>query len=113
MSRQLFITKRHVNPADEKTLQRLINSRADAPRAPPEVRDASGSLTWLHSGAVRLLTEHWIWDDASYPPRSVQGFYKKAELELLIFRRESRRRLGAGEPGGECLPKCTCPSPRP
>ena len=26
--------------------------------------------------------EHWIWDDANYPPRAVQGFYKKAELEL-------------------------------
>ncbi len=26
--------------------------------------------------------EHWLWDDANYPPRAVQGFYKKAELEL-------------------------------
>ena len=33
--------------------------------------------------------EHWLWDDASYPPRPVQGFYKKAELELLIQRRRS------------------------
>lgn len=39
--------------------------------------------------------DHWIWDDASYPPRTVQGFYKKAELELLIQRRASRRALGA------------------
>ena len=31
--------------------------------------------------------EHWIWDDTNYPPRPVQGFYKKAELELLIQRR--------------------------
>ncbi|MBS0182660.1 MAG: DEAD/DEAH box helicase family protein [Nitrospira sp.] len=38
--------------------------------------------------------EHWIWDDARYPPRQVQGFYKKAELELLIQRRETRRLLG-------------------
>ncbi|BFU93207.1 MAG: restriction endonuclease subunit R [Nitrospira sp.] len=38
--------------------------------------------------------EHWIWDDARYPPRRVQGFYKKAELELLIQRRETRRLLG-------------------
>ncbi|WP_339747746.1 DEAD/DEAH box helicase family protein [uncultured Rubinisphaera sp.] len=38
--------------------------------------------------------EHWIWDDAMYPPRSVQGFYKKAELELLIQRRKTRRALG-------------------
>jgi len=38
--------------------------------------------------------EHWIWDDAMYPPRRVQGFYKKAELELLIQRRTKRRSLG-------------------
>jgi type I restriction enzyme R subunit len=37
--------------------------------------------------------EHWIWDDTFYPPRRVQGFYKKAELELLIQRREMRRPL--------------------
>ena len=35
--------------------------------------------------------EHWIWDNTRYPPRRVQGFYKKAELELLI----QRRRRGA------------------
>ena len=37
--------------------------------------------------------EHWIWDDTRYPPRRVQGFYKRAELELLIHRRETRRAL--------------------
>lgn len=37
--------------------------------------------------------EHWIWDDASYPPRPVQGFLKKQELELLIQRRTSRKKL--------------------
>ena len=37
--------------------------------------------------------EHWIWDDTRYPPRQVQGFYKKAELELLIQRWETRRTL--------------------
>jgi type I restriction enzyme R subunit len=36
-----------------------------------------------------------MWDDASYPPRDVQGFYKKDELELLIQRRESRKSLGS------------------
>ncbi|HII79077.1 MAG TPA: DEAD/DEAH box helicase family protein [Methanosarcina sp.] len=41
--------------------------------------------------------EHWIWDDSSYPPRQVQGFYKKAELELLIQRRSSRRPLSEAE----------------
>jgi type I restriction enzyme R subunit len=37
--------------------------------------------------------EHWLWDDARYPPRRVSGFYKKAELELLIQRRTSRKLL--------------------
>ena len=37
--------------------------------------------------------EHWIWDDSFYPPRRVQGFYKKTELELAIQRRSSRRPL--------------------
>lgn len=37
--------------------------------------------------------EHWLWDDANYPPRAVQGFFKKQELELLIQRRSSRRKL--------------------
>ena len=37
--------------------------------------------------------EHWIWDDTNYPPRSVQGFYKKSELELLIQRRRSKKQL--------------------
>ena len=40
--------------------------------------------------------EHWMWDDASYPPRPVQGFFKKAELELLIQRRTSRKKLAEG-----------------
>ena len=40
--------------------------------------------------------EHWIWDDQRYPPRRVQGFYKRAELELLIQRRETRRLLAEG-----------------
>lgn len=35
--------------------------------------------------------EHWLWDDKSYPPRPVQGFYKKDELELAIQRRSSRK----------------------
>jgi type I restriction enzyme R subunit len=37
--------------------------------------------------------DHWLWDDNRYPPRRVQGFYKKAELELLIQRRATRRSL--------------------
>lgn len=38
--------------------------------------------------------EHYIWDDASYPPRSIDGFYTRDELELLIQRRTTRRPLG-------------------
>jgi type I restriction enzyme, R subunit len=37
--------------------------------------------------------EHWMWDDQMYPPRAVQGFYKKQELELMVQRRSSRRAL--------------------
>ena len=41
--------------------------------------------------------DHWIWDDRQYPPRQVQGFYKKAELELLIQRRSTRKLLAGSE----------------
>ncbi len=34
--------------------------------------------------------EHWLWDDAQHPPRSVQGFMKLDELELLVQRRTTR-----------------------
>lgn len=37
--------------------------------------------------------DHWLWDDANYPPRPVQGFYKKPELELMIQRRTTRKHL--------------------
>lgn len=35
----------------------------------------------------------WLWDDQQYPPRKVQGFYKKNELQLLINRRSSLKDL--------------------
>ena len=41
--------------------------------------------------------EHWLWDDTNYPPRAVQGFYKKTELELLIQRRSTRKPLATAE----------------
>lgn len=37
--------------------------------------------------------DYVLWGDAFYPPRPVQGFYKKDELELLIQRRATRRNL--------------------
>src|SRR5688500_1907216 len=33
----------------------------------------------------------WFWDDLNYPPREVQGFYERDELELLIQRRSKRK----------------------
>ena len=39
--------------------------------------------------------EHHVWDDVRYPPRAVQGFFKRDELELAIQRRGSRKRLSA------------------
>jgi type I restriction enzyme R subunit len=41
--------------------------------------------------------DHWMWDDAQYPPRAVQGFYKRGELEFLIQRRHARKSLAAAE----------------
>lgn len=41
--------------------------------------------------------EHWFWDDTTYPPRPVQGFHKKDELQLLVQRRTSAKPL-AGVP---------------
>lgn len=41
--------------------------------------------------------EHHIWDDKMYPPRAVQGFYKKAELELMIQRRQTRKSLSTAK----------------
>ena len=37
--------------------------------------------------------ETWPWDDLNDPPRKVQGFYKKDELQLLINRRSSIREI--------------------
>ncbi len=37
--------------------------------------------------------ETWLWDDADYPPRPVQGFYTHDELQLLIQRRASHKPL--------------------
>lgn len=35
----------------------------------------------------------WLWDDTTYPPRRVAGFYKKDELARLILRRGQREAL--------------------
>lgn len=47
--------------------------------------------------------EHWLWDDTHYPPRPVQGFYKKAELELLHQRRSNRKPLAKTSIDGDIV----------
>jgi type I site-specific restriction endonuclease len=37
--------------------------------------------------------EHWLWDDLRYPPREMQGFLTKDELQLIVQRRSTRRPL--------------------
>jgi type I restriction enzyme R subunit len=44
--------------------------------------------------------DHWIWDDKRYPPRPIQGFLTKDELELTIRRRQTLRRLATSEIDG-------------
>ena len=44
--------------------------------------------------------EHWLWDDAQYPPRAIQGFLTKDELELAIQRRTLRKSLAAEDVDG-------------
>jgi type I restriction enzyme R subunit len=41
--------------------------------------------------------EHQIWDDQMYPPRSVQGFLTKDELQLIVQRRATRTSLAAAD----------------
>ena len=37
--------------------------------------------------------QHWLWDDLNYPPRAVQGFLSKDELQLTIQRRTVKKPL--------------------
>ncbi|CAA7617427.1 DEAD/DEAH box helicase family protein [Magnetospirillum sp. SS-4] len=41
--------------------------------------------------------DHWIWDDQRYPPRQIQGFLTKDELELAIRRRATLKPLAAAD----------------
>jgi type I restriction enzyme R subunit len=52
-------------------------------------------VIFYSNGKVR-----WLWDDTNCPPRRVQGFYKKNELELMIQRRETRKPLAEGKING-------------
>jgi len=50
--------------------------------------------------------EHWIWDDRTYPPRPIQGFLKKDELDRLIFRRSHRQPLDGFTPNSDIVNRC-------
>ena len=39
--------------------------------------------------------EHWLWDDALFPPRRVQGFLSADELGLMVQRRSTRKPLAS------------------
>jgi type I restriction enzyme, R subunit len=41
--------------------------------------------------------EHHFWDDSSAPPRKVQGFHSRDELELMMQRRTSRASLATAK----------------
>jgi type I restriction enzyme, R subunit len=47
--------------------------------------------------------ETWLWDDLRCAPRRVQGFYTQDELELLIGRRTSARRVAGVEIDGSIV----------
>ena len=47
--------------------------------------------------------EHWMWDDLNHPPRTVQGFYKRDELMLLMQRRSSRKKLAEAIINGDIV----------
>ncbi len=40
----------------------------------------------------------WCWDDIDYPPRTVEGFYTRDELQWLINRRASKQNLTLLQP---------------
>ena len=59
------------------------------------------ALETMHGRRPVIFTtngyQHFIWDDVSYPPRRVAGFYKKDELERLILRRDQRKPLDVSQ----------------
>ena len=59
------------------------------------------ALETMHGRRPVIFTtngyQHFIWDDVSYPPRRVAGFYKKDELERLILRRDQREPLDVSQ----------------
>lgn len=58
-------------------------------------------LEQMHGQRPLIFTtngyETWLWDDGSYPPRRVAGFYKKDELARLVRRRSQRQPLDVAQ----------------
>ncbi|MBV6627977.1 MAG: DEAD/DEAH box helicase family protein [Rivularia sp. (in: Bacteria)] len=50
--------------------------------------------------------DYWIWDDVNYPPRAIEGFLKKDELERLIFRRSNSKRLSLLQVNPDIAGRC-------
>lgn len=77
-------------------------TRHDALRGQQQAKLYADALERTHGQRPVIFCsngyEHWIWDDARHPPREVQGFYKKAELLLLMQRRVTRRWLAEAAP---------------
>jgi type I restriction enzyme R subunit len=47
--------------------------------------------------------EIWLWDDSFYPPRAVQGYANKDELQLLINRRKTKKSLQGAQPDRDII----------
>ena len=83
------------------------SSRASAMKGQQQAKLYADCLEAMHGQRPVIFGsngyEHWIWDDTRYPPRAVQGFYKKAELAVLIQRRSTRRTLADAAPDGRIV----------
>jgi hypothetical protein len=76
--------------------------KPSAPAAAPRrasSRPACMPTAWKSSTGHRPVIygtngyEHWMWDDTTSPPRPVQGFHTRDELELMAQRRTTRKPL--------------------
>jgi type I restriction enzyme R subunit len=74
-------------------------TKKDANVGQQQAKPYADALEWqFGQRPVTFFTngyEHWIWDDTSYPPRPVQGFYTRDQLALLIQRRTTRAPLAS------------------
>ena len=85
----------------------LAARRGEADEEGPAGRAAAGEALRRLSGdsssasgrssSTRTATTTGSGTTRRYPPRAVQGFYKKDELELLIQRRDTRKTLASGD----------------